>query len=83
MSAAKAPIAWRYKTAFGWKIRDEQPPAEWGAEGIFSAETVMNIEKQRDSLLKALIHIQQVACSGSPELAIASNAIDAMQGGAA
>ena len=33
------------------------------------------LEKQRDELLAALIHIQQVACSGSPELGIATEAI--------
>lgn len=32
-------------------------------------------EQQRDELLAAMIHIQQVACSGSPELGIATNAI--------
>lgn len=31
--------------------------------------------KQRDELVAAMIHIQQVACSGSPELGIATNAI--------
>lgn len=33
------------------------------------------LKQQRDELLKAMIHIQQVACSGSPELGIATNAI--------
>lgn len=36
---------------------------------------VSELTKQRDELLKAMIHIQQVACSGSPELGIATNAI--------
>lgn len=39
--------------------------------------------RQRDKLLAALVHIQQVACSGSPELSIASEAIASVKGGAA
>lgn len=38
-------------------------------------EYITHVEKQRDELLAAMIHIQQVACSGSPELGIATNAI--------
>lgn len=33
------------------------------------------LKQQRDELLAALVNIQQVACSGSPELGIATNAI--------
>ena len=36
--------------------------------------------KQRDELLAAMIHIQQVACSGSPELGIATDAIACVKG---
>ena len=36
--------------------------------------------KQRDELLAAMIHIQQVACSGSPELGIAIDAIASVKG---
>ena len=36
--------------------------------------------KQRDELLAAMIHIQQVACSGSPELGIATDAIASVKG---
>ncbi len=48
--------------------------------GFHEAETsykvdIATLEQQRDELLKAMIHIQQVACSGSPELGIATNAI--------
>lgn len=37
------------------------------------------LKQQRDGLLKAMIHIQQVACSGSPELGIATNAITSVK----
>ena len=39
-----------------------------------------DIAKQRDELLAAMIHIQQVACSGSPELGIATDAIACVKG---
>lgn len=39
------------------------------------------LRKQRDELLAAMIHIQQVACSGSPELGIATDAIASVKGG--
>ena len=38
------------------------------------------LEIQRDELLAAMIHIQQVACSGSPELGIATDAIASVKG---
>ncbi len=37
--------------------------------------SISEIAVERDALLEALIHIQQVACSGSPELSIATEAI--------
>jgi hypothetical protein len=37
------------------------------------------LTKQRDDLLSKMIEIQQVACSGSPELAIANEAIAAVK----
>ena len=44
--------------------------------GLFHlADHANELVKQRDELLAALIHIQQVACSGSPELGIATEAI--------
>jgi hypothetical protein len=38
-----------------------------------------NAVRQRDELLAALVEIQQVACSGSPELAITTAAIKRME----
>lgn len=38
---------------------------------------VAELERQRDEYKAALIHIQQVACSGSPELGIAQDALAA------
>ena len=43
-------------------------------------QRVQELEKQRDELLAAMIHIQQVACSGSPELGIATDAIASVKG---
>ena len=53
--------------------------------GIFASKYgspgyIDQLEKQRDELLAAMIHIQQVACSGSPELGIATDAIASVKG---
>lgn len=53
--------------------------------GIFASKYgspgyIDQLEKQRDELLAAMIHIQQVACSGSPELGIAIDAIASVKG---
>lgn len=43
-------------------------------------DEIVELRQQCDSLRKSLIHIQQVACSGSPELGIASEALASMKG---
>ena len=47
---------------------------------VDSSKRIAELEKQRDELLAAMIHIQQVACSGSPELGIAIDAIASVKG---
>jgi len=44
------------------------------------AQKISDLREQRDELLAAMIHIQQVACSGSPELGIATDAIASVKG---
>ena len=83
MSNVKTPIAWRYKTAFGWKIRDEKPPVEWCPEPVFSAETVSNLENQLADLLSALKWIDAFAFD-APELRERARlAIASVEGGTA
>ena len=44
-----------------------------------NAEFIVRAANSHDALVAALIHIQQVACSGSPELGIATEALAALE----
>ena len=54
--------------------------ASHGDDGKWAYNEIVSLRKQRDELLAAMIHIQQVACSGSPELGIATAAIASVKG---
>ena len=54
--------------------------ASHGDDGKWAYNEIVTLRKQRDELLAAMIHIQQVACSGSPELSIATDAIAGVKG---